>query len=334
MLGRRGCRATGGVTIQGYDAVVLENASLRATVLAGKGTDVVEFLYKPADLDFTWGTVWGLRPRGAAQGFIANYEGGWQEIFPNGGTPSEYRGASLDQHDEAAMLPWSWRVLEEREDLVSVEFTVDLVKTPFRLAKTLTLAGDRPRLVIEESAENLSPFDQFAMWGHHLAFGAPFLRPGCRIESGARTVLVTDEPGDRRRFRPGRHAWPWVAGAGGEPCDLRKVPGPGSGRDIVYLTDFERGYYRVENPEESVGLEVEWDPARFPQCWYWQEFGDDGHPWYGRHYNIGLEPFCGYPTHGLAVAQANGSALKIGAGEALAARLSISVVDAVPGGWA
>ena len=47
-----------------------------------------------------------------------------------------------------------------------------------------------------------------------------------------------------------------------------------------------------------------------PYLWYWQEFGaSEGYPWYGRHYNIGLEPFSSYPTDGLAEAVANGSAL-------------------------
>jgi hypothetical protein len=65
-----------------------------------------------------------------------------------------------------------------------------------------------------------------------------------------------------------------------------------------------------------MGIKVEWDAEILPYLWYWQEFGaTKGYPWYGRHYNIGLEPFAGYPTHGLEKAISNGSAGSIGPGE-------------------
>src|SRR5690349_22127041 len=59
-------------------------------------------------------------------------------------------------------------------------------------------------------------------------------------------------------------------------------------------------------------LRVEWDASVMPYVWFWQEFGrPTGYPWYGRHYNVGLEPFTSYPTNGLAEAVANGSALEL-----------------------
>jgi hypothetical protein len=63
----------------------------------------------------------------------------------------------------------------------------------------------------------------------------------------------------------------------------------------------------------GVRFRVEWDAATMPYLWYWQEYGaSEGYPWYGRHYNIGLEPFSSYPTNGLAEAVENGSALTFG----------------------
>jgi hypothetical protein len=57
---------------------------------------------------------------------------------------------------------------------------------------------------------------------------------------------------------------------------------------------------------------VEWDATVMPYLWFWQEFGGTiGYPWYGRHYNVGLEPFTSYPTNGLAEAVANGTALEL-----------------------
>jgi hypothetical protein len=186
---------------------------------------------------------------------------------------------------------------------------------------------ETPSLLIEETATNLSPFDQDAMWGQHLAFGPPFLTPECRIETGARTVLVHEEEIFPRKYRPGRYRWPMVMGDDGTPRDLSWVPGPDGDRDIVYLTDFQQGAYRIVNPTVGVGLEVQWDADILPYCWYWQELGADGYPWYGRHYNIGLEPFAGYPTHGLAEAMENGSALKFSAHAARSLTTRINVVS-------
>ncbi len=326
MLGQRGCRLVTDMEIHGYEAVSMENAQLRVVVLPGKGTDIVEFLHKPTDCDFTWGTAWGLRRKGSSEGFILNYEGGWQEIFPNGGTPCQFNGAQLEQHDEAALLAWNWTVTAESPDHVAVRFTVDLRKTPFRLHKTLHLRGDEPRLTIEETVENLSPFPQRAMWGHHFAFGGPFLEPGCRISIPAGTAQVEEEPLATRRFRPGRYAWPHIPGADGALHDADILPEAGSGQDIVYLRDLQEGVYRIANPRLGVALDVEWDNAVFPECWFWQEFGGDGYPWYGRHYNIGLEPFCGYPTHGLCEAVDNGSAMTLAGGQTVSTALAVAVV--------
>ncbi len=325
MLGQRGCRVLTDITVRGYDALVIENEILRVMVLPGKGTDVVEFLHKPTDCDFTWGTAWGLRERGLCDGFILNYEGGWQEVFPNGGMPCQYNGADLRQHDEAALLPWDWTVVEQSANRVAVRFTVDLHKTPFRLVKTLRLRSREARLVIEETVENLSPFAQRAMWGYHFAFGGPFLEPGCRIVTPAKTARVEDEPLESRRFQAGCHEWPLIPGKDGTVYDASRLPEPGSGRDIVYLADFPTGVYQIVSPRLGVVLGVEWDKAVFPDCWFWQEFGADGFPWYGRHYNIGLEPFCGYPTHGLREAVDNGSAMTVQGGQTLSTALAVSV---------
>ncbi len=311
MLGQRGCRLLTGVVLHGYDAVLMENRRLAIWVLPGKGSDIVQFLYKPRDVDVTWSTVWGLRQNaGVSRDFVGQYEGGWQEIFPNGGMPSDYQGARLGQHDEVARLPWQWRVVEDTASRVSIRLTVELVKTPFRLEKLLTLESESG-LLISETVTNLSSTVQSAMWGHHLAFGPPFLSSNTQIETTARTVIVTDEPIAPRRYRAGSYSWPWVLGVEGSRHDLSRVPKRDGTRDIVYLTDFDTGGYRLFDPDCGLAFSASWDAHVLPYCWYWQELGASGYPWYGRHYNIGLEPFGGYPTHGLGEAMENGSALQL-----------------------
>ncbi|QFG25103.1 DUF4432 family protein [Actinomadura sp. WMMB 499] len=311
------------VTLAGLRAFVLEDRLLRVTVLAGKGGDVVEFLHKPRDMDFVWWSPGGLRnPRdaGGAAGddvaaFLDAYEGGWQEVLPNGGAPSVYRGARFAQHGEVAGLPWDAEIVTDDVREVAVRLSVRARRSPLRVVKTFRLVDGE--LIVEEELTNESDVDVDAMWGHHIVFGAPFLKPGHRIRvpDGARVVPhgAPIGPGGRRVRAGGPYRWPHVPADGGGTVDLSVVPAKGEPSEIVYLTDLDEGRYEVVDPADGLGLRVRWDASVLPHLWLWQELGATvDHPWWGRAYAVGLEPFAGYPTDGLAAAVDNGTALHLG----------------------
>lgn len=241
------------ITWAGIEALVLENELLRVTVLVGKGGDVAEFCYKPRDMDFVWLSPDGLRdPRDVAGGagddvalFLDGYEGGWQEVLPNGGAPSTYRGASFAQHGEVAGLPWDSEIVVDEAREVAVRLTVRGRRMPLRVVKTLRLRAGEAELLVDEELVNESGVALDAMWGHHIVFGAPFLRPGHRVRVGEGALVVPHEtaiaPGGRRVRGGGPHAWPRVPGEGGGFVDLDVVPGAGVPSEIVYLTGWRRG---------------------------------------------------------------------------------------------
>ena len=49
-----GCRITTDVTIKGNNVVIMENQILRVTILVDRGSDIIELLYKPEDIDLMW----------------------------------------------------------------------------------------------------------------------------------------------------------------------------------------------------------------------------------------------------------------------------------------
>ncbi|MFI6908442.1 DUF4432 family protein [Nonomuraea sp. NPDC050394] len=304
------------------DAVTLENELLRVTVLPGKGGDVVEFLHKPTDTDFVWLSPQGLRPpaahlQGAADDvaqFIDHYEGGWQEIFPSGGAPSLYRGARLAQHGEVSGLPWECAVVADTPERVSVRLGVRTRRLPYRLERTLTLAAGSAALEVEGRASNDSGLPLHAMWGQHIVYGAPFLKPGHRITLPGGVKVVPHDtainPAGRRVAPGGPWDWPLVPGEGGGATDLAVVQAPGSPSDVLYLTGFTEGWYEISG---EIGMRVEWDAEVLPYLWMWQELGASvDYPWWGRAYVLGLEPFAGMPTDGLAAAVGNGTAMALG----------------------
>jgi Domain of unknown function (DUF4432) len=293
-------------------------------VLAEKGTDVFECNFKPRDMDFVWLTARGVRdPRAylstspdPLSTFNDYYLGGWQEIFPNGGLPAAYAGAQFGQHGETPHLPWDYAIVEDTEAAVAVRFTVRTQKTPFLLEKTLRLRSGDATLEIKETVTNESGVALHAMWGHHLTFGRPFLTERARIRFPEGTNVIADEgmiADARRRVRPGETSiWPMATGMDGAAIDLSVLPPRGTPSDVCYLTPPE-GWYEVAEPDCGLTFRLEWDRATMPYVWFWQEFGaTEGAPWFGRHYNIGLEPFSSIPAQGLPAAIANDTALLFG----------------------
>lgn len=328
------------VMYHGIRTIILENELLRIGVLAGKGTDIVELNYKPRDLDLIWIAPGGLRNPDAfaltamdsRAAFRDNYPGGWQEILPSGGAPSSFEGADFPQHGEVFNVPWDVTVIEDSVDVIVVRFTVRTRKSPFLLEKTIRLESREAAFLIEETLSNISPVTVHAMWGHHITFGPPFLRPGSRIRlPDGITVTPHPEdvaPGGRRVSGTDPFPWPHDPGNG---VDLRRLPDHGSPSDVVYLSGFREGdaWYEITQEEHGFSSRVEWDGSQMPFLWYWQEFGaSTGYPWYGRNYNIGLEPFSSYPSHGLAEAVANGSALLLEPTQERKFWIKMSMIDA------
>jgi Domain of unknown function (DUF4432) len=307
--------------VGGLRAVFLENELLRVGFLADRGTDLIELLYKPRDLDFAWLSAGGIR-EAAAPGvcdplgsFLDTYPGGWQEVLPNGGAPSSHAGATYGQHGEISLVPWDYELLEDGEDAVAVRFAVTGRKAPFRLTKEVRLRAGEPSFSINEVLCNESDVSVQVMWGHHITFGPPFLEPGCRVELADGVEAIAHETPlneGGRRVRADRFPWPRAKNEADADVSLDVIPEHGEPSELLYLTNFGDGRYEIVRPASRLGLRVEWDAKVMPYLWFWQEFGRTiDYPWYGRHYNVGLEPFTSYPTNGLAEAVANGTALEL-----------------------
>ncbi len=329
----------------GLRAIVLENERIRVTFLAGKGADLVEFNDKRRDLDFAWLAPGGIRnplalhstSPDALATFLDVYPGGWQEIFPNAGAGSQWAGAAFGQHGEVSALPWDVEIVADAEDEVAVRFSVRCLKVPCVLTRLVRLRSGVAGIEIEGQVTNESPVPVDAMWGHHITFGKPFLVPGSRIQLPEGLTALPHEAAveDHGRRVANTEPFPWPIGvnAAGDEEDFSIVPPPETASELFYLSGFPGGlgWYEITRPDSGVGMRVEWDASVLPYLWYWQEFGvTRGYPWYGRNYNIGLEPGSSYPTSGLADAVANGSALRLGPGDTKALWLTATIAEDRP----
>ena len=332
-----GCRVNDQITWKGMRALLLQNELIQLVILLDKGSEIIQFLYKPLDVDFIWRAPNTLQdpahfvPSGGSQAtdFFDHWSGGWFEIVPNGGPACEYKGAPLGNFAETINVPWSCRILENTPEQIRVGLSVKTYRTPFLLQKTLTLKSGVPALFIEERLTNQGAEPMDFMWGHHPVIGTPFLDETCRIfapECNVEVLHAEDGPDHRMGLHQvGR--WPTLMDRDGEPMDLSRVPAPqGRTMDNCYLRDFKEGWIAVNNPTRKVGFGLAWDPQVFRYAWIWEALGGgQGYPWYGRTYNIGIEPWSSYPCAGLVEAVNRKTALCLNPGESLDVWLTAAV---------
>jgi hypothetical protein len=305
------CSASEVTLARGVRAMRIENELIAATVLIDKGADIYELIYRPAQLDVLWKSPWGLRRPGggtpsafaSAVTWVEAYEGGWQEIFPNGGGPATYRGVELNFHGEASMLAWDHE-MQTGAEWSELRLQIRLARSPFRIERTMRVEAGSPTLALKERITNEGGEPLDYMWGHHPPFGAPFLGAACRIDTNARRLIADDayEP-PYNPVDPGRsYEWP-TGGRGNDPVDLCRVPGKGEARATLgYLTDFAgpSAWYGITNSELGIGVGMVWPVSDFPHAWFWQEMhASPGFPWYKGVYVMAIEPGTSYPGQGL-----------------------------------
>jgi galactose mutarotase-like enzyme len=327
-----GARLAKYVNDVGYRCMVLENELLRIEILVDKGATIRSLLHKPTDTEFMWHAPRALRPASVTLGgsFFEGYEGGWQEVLPNGGPPSVHpSGAPLPFHGESVDVPWEVEVQVDEPDEVKVRLSLETARTPLLVQKTLTLRSGSQVLEIEETLTNLSRHPLPIMWGHHPAVGAPFLGPECRIDVPARRASThRAEPiPDHRVSFDTEFEWPYAPGVDGSVIDMRMIPGPDSGTaDWACLLELESGWYAITNTQSRIGFGLVFDSTLFPYLWYWQMWGGwKGYPFYGRAYCCALEPWTSWPDAGLDAAIANGSALVLDGNQAIGTTLKAVV---------
>lgn len=302
-----GCRITDDLLYKGMRVLFLENEIVRIGLLLDKGADIFQWLHKPTDTDFLWRSPNGLvRPdrftptRASSTGsFLDSYHGGWQEIFPGGG-PVDYRGAELGLHGEVTSLGWDYEILEDMPESISVRLSVNCVRTPFHLERVMRLKSNNPAVFIDETLTNLSPEPQEFMWGHHPAFGAPFLKKGSRIFVPAKKAQAHDPQfAASSILTPGQEFdWP-LALVNGKTLDLSQVKGKDAGfAELIYLKELTAGWFAVIDLEKHLGIGLAWPVEVFPYLWFWQVYGKaPGYPWYDRAYVVALEPWSGIPNN-------------------------------------
>lgn len=316
---KQGCRMSLDYSYKGMRVAFLENEVVQVGVLLDKGADIFEFTFKPLDLDFLWQSPIELRkpfvatsalPEGA---FHDYFYGGWQEILPSAGWASEpYMGTYQGLHGEVSLLPFEATIVQDTPDCVSLRTRVRTYRSPLTLERTMSLQRNRSVLFIHERLVNESDGEYAIMWGHHPALGTPFLDENCVLKTPAKSVEVLAFHPNGLWKPGGDYNYPLVPNLKtGQLEDITLIKSQNTKSvDVVIFKELEEGWYLINNLKQNVGFGMAWDEKLFRYLWMWQVYGGhNDYPWYGRTYNVALEPFTSYPPAGVQNAIKNGSAL-------------------------
>ena len=316
---------------QGNPALWLENEHLRVGVLPQKGADIFELTYRPTGIQLLMQTPWGLKAPGKKPPaeFLENYEGGWQELFPNHGDACVFRGQPIPMHGEVALLPWEVQVLQDDVVETRLHLQVRCRKTPFLLERTIRLRAGTAQLEILEKVTNESVTRCEFVWGHHLTLGEAFLHGESRLEVQAGTILtpqVLYEPGTAR-LAPGQiSSWPNARDRQGGTIDASKIPDRSAhSHDDAFLTGLGSGSFTVTSPGCGLCFTLEWDEKLFPWIAFWQPYGGADLPPFTGMYGVGIEPWVS--RYSLAEAVEKGQALCLEGKASLETRLAASVTQ-------
>jgi Domain of unknown function (DUF5107) len=311
-------RVTGDWAVRGLDAWILENASLRVTVLPELGGKVLELVDKAADRDLLWHNP-RVPPRRAP--YRAEFDdwwcGGLDEVFPTGDV-SRLDDEPLPYMGELWSVPWSVRV-DEGASGCSVTTSVETTMATARFERRLELRGDEPVLRAEYRLTNIGPRPLPFVWGIHPALAVTDRH---RIDVPASRMVVDVSSGPSFGSAGQTYTWPFLSDPASDRGrhDMRVVrPAADAVFGGHWATDLKEGWLALTDEGTRRGIAISFSTNVFPVAWLWLSYG--GHR--GHRYAI-LEPWTGRPLR-LQDAMAAGTSRRLAPGETLETEVAFVV---------
>jgi hypothetical protein len=258
--------------VAGYEVVTLENDWVKAVVLPGKGADLLEFVWKPLNLNclLKAGTVETLAGLDLRKTRLRSHRdrslGGWMDVLPHLG---EYRGVELteDTGGIAATLPWAWKPLGEKEG-PGIRCTVELPVVPLGVEKTFRLIDGGSALEMRERLTLRGEAPARFTWVQHVMFAGDFVTGDTVIELPTDTVFNAWEQQRNPGMDPNAFLYPVDRipfSPRGRPFDLRRpLPPYYDGWEFLVFTGIAAPLAALRRDDLGLALDLRWDLDCFP----------------------------------------------------------------------
>ena len=288
-----------------FDAIVLENAHLRAVVIPALGGRVWELTDLLRDRQWIWHRERAtLAEAGPAASYDDVWAGGWEELFPND-APGEFEGRTLPDHGEWWTTKWMVAdVAEGAEAVLRLEAETLVRRT--RSVKEFRLGADSGTLFVSYRVDNRESEPFHFLFKQHLPVA---LTPSCQLALPGGRVTAVDETFGSVRPSGGPHAWPLAKAPDGTTVDLSRVP-PRSAdaREFIYVSELAAGWCGVDDRACGAALRMQFDVQQMPYVWLFLTYGG-----WRDCYTAVLEPCTNMPKH-LPDAVRRGQSARLAAG--------------------
>lgn len=301
----------------GLQAVVLENARLRAVVLPEVGAKLYSLEDRVNAREWLWQNP-RIAPERTQIGsvFDNHWSGGADAFFPTC-YPCTVGDMVIPDSGEWWSVAWRHAVREDAAG-VTLELTAGGRVYPVVSRRSFRLDHEGSSLRLGFRVRNVGSARLPFLLGFHPALA---LKPGGRILLPKGTAQVDESSGGTMGAVGQRYAWPDLQTPEG-PADMSVVRGPEAGQFAGHYLFPAGGKvdWTARDPGGGPGLALAASSA-FRGLWLWQVYGG----WRGYHH-VAIEPWTGYPIT-LRDAVAQGGALELGPGEEFEASLSLSLLS-------
>ena len=279
----------------GIETIIIENALIRAVILAGKGADLLEFIWKPLNInclyrsDVPMEVYKNLDLKNKRLKNHSDYTlGGWSDVLPHRG---EYENIVLEQDNGgiAATIPYKCEILSDTKDFVSIKLSAELPVFPMLVEKIFQISESEPtKLFISENVKNIGNDKMNFTWTQHALFGGDFIdadNENTEIITTSNRVFKAWEHMENpnnplEKFEDEIHNVNLRQGT----FDLRKpLPRGCSEYEFVVYNHLQKGEAILLNKKNNLQVKMNWDLNEFP---YLRALYQNT----GRENVVGLEP--------------------------------------------
>ena len=277
------------------EAVVLDNRSLRLTVLPELGGKIASLIWQESGHEYL------LQPTDPESAYLTRSHGGLFEnhepcgfdecvptvaecLYPEDPFPAK----RLHDHGDVWCLPSNIEVVDGQ-----ITLTSSLESVPLQFTKTIKLLENTVRLDYETT--NLSQSTLKFLWSAH---------PLLRVEPGAEIILPPEvtqvEVGwskDQRLGKSGdRCSWPKATGSSSQIVDINRIVSPSANTaEKLFTPRLSEGFCGLFLPRENECIVFYFDPRAVPYIGIWICQGGWPSSQAGKHFTVALEPCNGRP---------------------------------------
>lgn len=273
-------------SVNGFDAVTLENAKLRTTVIPALGGRVWELVDLLRDRQWIWHRDEVLLNEvDVGSTYDDVWAGGWEEVFPND-APGPFEGRDLPDHGEWWAVPW---VIDEATDgdQAILRLSTTLAVRKVACVKEFRLANDDATISVSYRIENQGTEGFHFLFKQHLPVA---LHSGCELVLPGGRVTAVDPGFGSLLPGVGPFEWPAAGGVAGETGLCRVLLPSSAAREFVYVDSLPAGWCGVDDLSRAASLRMEFDLACMPYIWLFLTYGG----WRGC-YTAVLEPCTNMP---------------------------------------